>query len=145
MNEKFLPPDGVNDIADQLCGTADRFAFSPDRQSAALFLLGSLVDTIETNSRPRDHLPERLNRFPFHIGPIRQLFLKLYNLAFRDQRELNTLAAAAMRTSIRLHQLQVQALLALESRVSELEKTVSASLTSHPGDRGLPPSAEDLP
>jgi hypothetical protein len=77
------------------------------------------INQAEAKAHSRQKWPDRLNRFPFNLSPkLQRAVLKLVDLLFRDQREVNLLLIQSLRQSLLL-QRQLMQLVAQQDAVDE--------------------------
>ena len=96
---------------------ADENETSPRLAVARCKAADALLDRAESFNRPKTHLPKRLARLQRMASGPSRLFLRIFNYAFRSQRDLNEAQMEAMRELS-------QAVLILARRLTELEREI---------------------
>ncbi len=94
----------------------------------ALSRMEMLLNTAETRAYQRTKWPGKLDRFPFSLSHhLKNTFLKLFNVVFKDQQEVNFSVIAALRESISLNR---QLLSQLESLQLQMRSEMEIMLTA---------------
>lgn len=82
--------------------------------------ISGFLATAESRSQVRNQLPDKYNRFPWILlKPLQWLILKVFNILFRDQREVNSNLITALRESLSLNQQLVEQIKTLRSQSND--------------------------
>jgi lipopolysaccharide biosynthesis glycosyltransferase len=109
----------IQTIRAEVAQRGDR-RFEGDQGQGAMALLVAneiemLVNQAEAKAHSRQKWPDRLNRFPFNLSrKVQKAVLKLVDLLFRDQREVNLLLVQSLRQSLTLQRQLIRQLAAAE-------------------------------
>jgi 2-polyprenyl-3-methyl-5-hydroxy-6-metoxy-1,4-benzoquinol methylase len=77
----------------------------------------ALIRNAESRSCVRDEWPNTLNRFPFNSTQgLQKLVLKVLNLVFKDQREVNSSLISSLQESVEINRLLVEQIASLKSQ-----------------------------
>jgi hypothetical protein len=87
--------------------------------SDALGHVEAVLNLAESRSHVRTQLPEKFQKSPLSAG--RKFMLKAFNLAFRDQREVNAGLIEAHRHSTRINRQIVEELSSLRAEISQIQ------------------------
>lgn len=104
--------------------SATKVRFSPN--TAALHhLLGSLnhveavLNLAESRSHVRTELPDKFQNSPLNAG--KKVMLKVFNLAFRDQREVNVGLIQANRHSNQVNRQIIEELVTIRTQLNQIQ------------------------
>jgi SAM-dependent methyltransferase len=94
----------------------------------ALSRMEMLLNTAETRAYQRTKWPRKLDRFPINLSDrIKMTILKMFNVIFKDQQEVNFSVIAALRESISLNRQLLSQLESLQLQMrSEMEIVLTA-------------------
>ncbi|MEH2049502.1 coiled-coil domain-containing protein, partial [Nostoc sp.] len=87
----------------------------------------SLLNDSELCSQVPTKLPEKLNKFPFSIGIINKVILKIYGLIFKKQMVVNRNLIQALRESLQLNQSLISKLDSTEQRIDSTEQRIDST------------------
>ena len=93
-----------------------------------LYRIEALLNNSEFYSQVPSELPPKINRFPFNIGLIKKIILKIYGFVFKKQRLVNLALIQAFRESLELNQQLIHKLNASESKWEEYVKKIDEGL-----------------
>jgi hypothetical protein len=89
----------------------------------------AVLNLAESRSHVRTHLPDKFQSAPLVSGKLKNLMLRLFNLTFRDQREVNAGIIQAARHSAQVNQQIIDELMRLRTQVSQLQAQLDQSHT----------------
>jgi SAM-dependent methyltransferase len=94
----------------------------------ALSRMEMLLNTAETRAYQRTKWPDKLDRFPINLSDrIKGAMLKMFNVIFKDQQEVNFSVIASLRESISLNRQLLSQLESLQLQMrSEMEIVLTA-------------------
>jgi SAM-dependent methyltransferase len=94
----------------------------------ALSRMEMLLNTAETRAYQRTKWPDKLDRFPLNLSDrIKNAMLKMFNVIFKDQQEVNFSVIASLRESISLNRQLLSQLESLQLQMrSEMEIVLTA-------------------
>jgi SAM-dependent methyltransferase len=94
----------------------------------ALSRMEMLLNTAETRAYQRTKWPDKLDRFPINLSDrIKNAMLKMFNVIFKDQQEVNFSVIASLRESISLNRQLLSQLESLQLQMrSEMEIVLTA-------------------
>jgi 2-polyprenyl-3-methyl-5-hydroxy-6-metoxy-1,4-benzoquinol methylase len=94
-----------------------------------LSYIESLLSNAESRACQRTKLPDKFNSFPFNISDkIKEFLLKVFNLLFRDQREVNFNLIESLRQSVALNQKLIEEITTLKTQMDERLRTVNINV-----------------
>jgi transcriptional regulator of heat shock response len=102
----------------------------PTTSTDLLYLSGQLnqieavLNLAESRSHVRTQLPEKFQNHPLTAGKIKGAMLKVFNLAFRDQREVNGGLIQASRHSNQVNQQVLQELMSLRNQMKQMQAQI---------------------
>jgi 2-polyprenyl-3-methyl-5-hydroxy-6-metoxy-1,4-benzoquinol methylase len=84
---------------------------------ASIDYVEALVRSAESRACVRDKWPDTLSRFPFNLTQgLQKLVLKMLNLVFKDQREVNSSLIRSLQESIGINRLLIEQIASLKSQ-----------------------------
>jgi hypothetical protein len=89
--------------------------------SGTLNQVEAVLNLAESRSHVRTQLPDKFQSSPLASVTLKTLMLKVFNLAFRDQREVNAGIIQAARQSTQVNQQIIDELMRLRTQVNQLQ------------------------
>ncbi len=89
--------------------------------SGTISQVEAVLNLAESRSHVRTQLPDKFQSAPLVASKLKTLMLRVFNLAFRDQREVNAGIIQAARHSAQVNQQIIDELMRLRTQVSQLQ------------------------
>lgn len=95
----------------------------------SLNLIEGLLKNAESRAIVRTKWPDNLNRFPFNLSRgLQKLLLKILNLIFKDQREVNFNVINALKESVALNRVLIAQVETLRSQLDEYRSVAETQM-----------------
>ncbi|MBS9387990.1 MAG: methyltransferase domain-containing protein [Dolichospermum sp. WA123] len=91
------------------------------------YRIEALLNNSELYYQVPTELPEKINKFPFSIGIIKKVILKIYGFIFKKQRVVNNNLIQAVRESLQLNQSLMSKLDSIEKRIDSTEQRIDST------------------
>jgi len=140
MIEPFEAPVDVDVLMTRLRARVDQLRHQPIaevsinalsvRSSVFINSIEAYVNIADQKLQIRTHWPSNIgSTFPFNIGRVRDLSLKLLAFAFKDQRHVNAAVVAALREQISLNRHLIEQVQLLRTEIETVKATKSVNGT----------------